>query len=261
MPEWTLVVDNGSSPPCDTELRERFADVRVLRLDANLGFAGGVNQGIREALAQGAEFVWLLNSDLQVPADALERLEARGIEPAGASDGDASGGGASGRVGMVAPVLVEPDGQVQAWGGGVVDLRSGISRHVLDDREPPDYLTGACLLLRADMLADVGLFDERYFFYFEDADLGFRARAGGWRLAVVEGCRVPHQEGSSLGRWSRRRWQMMFAGLALFLDAYGRRPRAALLLRLLHHSAAMARHRRWEALVGAWVGALHGRGR
>lgn len=240
-PDHVIVVDNGSIDGSPDRIAQAFPTCEVLRLDGNRGFAGAANRGIEIALDGGADLVWLLNTDLSLPCDALAALTA-------ASDLDP-------RCGMVAPVLVEPDGAVQAWGGGRVNLWTGMSRHVESKAEQPHYLSAACLLLRATMLREIGLFDESYFFYWEDVELGFRARDCGWSLAVAEDCRVEHREGSTLGRWSAARWQLLFTGLERFLRARAAMPTLALALRLLQHSAAMTRHRRWQAMRGAWLAA------
>lgn len=240
-PDRVLIVDNGSSDGTADRIAAACGECEVLRLDDNHGFAGAANRGIERAIGSGAEWVWLLNTDLTLPDDTLAKL--------------ATAAAADARCGMSAPVLVESDGNVQAWGGGRVSLWTGVSRHITSKDEQPHYLTGACLLMRASMLREIGLFDERYFFYWEDVDLGFRARRAEWSLAVAEDCRVEHHEGSTLGRWSAARWQYLFEGLRRFLRHHARLPRLALTLRLLHHSAAMARHGRWQALRGAWLGA------
>jgi GT2 family glycosyltransferase len=102
------------------------------------------------------------------------------------------------------------------------------------------------------MLRDTGLFDESYFFYWEDVDLAYRARALGWKLTVAENCHVVHLEGSSLGRWSERRWYYLFRGLGRFLHGRARLPRTAVVIRLLVHNATMLRHGRLAAVRGAW---------
>src|SRR5664279_2479168 len=66
-----LIVDNGSTDNSEAILRERLPDIELLQTGANLGFAGGNNVGIRHALAQGADYVWLLNNDTVVDAEAL----------------------------------------------------------------------------------------------------------------------------------------------------------------------------------------------
>ena len=263
-PQRIVLVDNGSRDGTPDRVSAAFPEVQVLRLGRNAGFAAAVNVGVRRALADGSTAVWLLNSDLQLPPDALGQLAAAQEDP---------------RVGMAAPVLVEDGGAVQAWGGGCVDLESGMVRHLRDpapvlpsvlpsvaprratrdarrrdrdDAAGPDYLSGACLLLKAAMLQQVGLLDERYFFYFEDIDLGLRARDAGWQLAVVPACRVVHQEAASLGAWSAERWRLLFAGLGLLLARYSPAPRFAYARRLAGHTATMLGHGRWQAAAGAW---------
>ncbi|MBI5504951.1 MAG: glycosyltransferase family 2 protein [Deltaproteobacteria bacterium] len=240
-PDRVIVVDNGSVDGSPDRIAAAFGTCQVVRLAENRGYAGGANAGIELAMSEGADWIWLLNTDLSLPSDVLSAL--------------ARGAGDDPRCGMIAPVLVETDGSVQAWGGGRVNLWTGVSRHLTSKTEQPHYLSGACLLLRAAMLREVGLFDERYFFYWEDVDLGFRAREAGWTLAVADDCRVEHREGSTLGRWSAARWHFLFTGLPHFLRGRAFLPTLAFTLRLLHHSAAMARHRRWEAMRGAWLGA------
>lgn len=243
-PGRVVVVDNGSRGDDADRIAAAFPGHELLRLPANLGFAGGVNRGIEKALEYGTKWVWLLNTDIVVPDDVLGELRV-------AAD-------STERCGVAGVVFVEADGRIQAYGGGRVDLRTGISRHVSSSSESLDYLAAACVLVRASMLREIGLFDERYFFYWEDTDLGFRAREAGWELVVAAGCRVIHDEGSTLGRWTKARWYRLFEGLPRFLSGRAPAPRTAVVVRLLHHSAAMAKHRRWGAIVGAWKGAFDG---
>lgn len=241
-PGRVIVVDNGSDGDAAARIAAAFPEHCTIALPANVGFAAGANRGIERALAYGADQVWLLNSDLELPRDALALLQrAAAADP---------------RCGMSAAVLRGVDGAPQAMGGGSVNLRTGMVRHVRSTDGRCDYLSGACLLLRAAMLREVGLFDENYFFSFEDVDLGFRARDAGWTFAVARDCEVVHWEAASLGAWSERRWDHLFRGLRRFLDARSPSPRRALLSRLLHHTAAMAWHGRGDALRGAWRGAL-----
>jgi GT2 family glycosyltransferase len=102
------------------------------------------------------------------------------------------------------------------------------------------------------MLRETGAFDDGYFFYWEDVELGFRAREHGWALAVADGCRVVHDEGSTLGRWSAERWELLFRGMMRFLSARAPRPAAAMAVRLVVHTAVMLRHGRMPAIAGAW---------
>ncbi|MFN2544505.1 MAG: glycosyltransferase family 2 protein [Actinomycetota bacterium] len=180
-----LVVDNGSTDGSDRRIREAFPDVPVLRADTNLGFAGGMNLGIRRALQEGAAFVWLLNNDTEVEPLALQGL----LREAGNE-----------RVGIVGSVLRSAwdHDEIQAWGGGSIGRWLGLTELWTSPRTtPPDYVTGASMLLRRRMLEGIGLLDERYFLYFEDADLSLRAAAAGWRLAVAGASVVYHHGGAS----------------------------------------------------------------
>lgn len=237
-PRRVVVVDNGSRSGTAEGLVAGFPGCRVILLGRNEGYAVAVNRGIDEARTHGAEWVWLLNSDLVLPEGALGAL----LEEAGRD----------GRCGMVGAVLRNLDGSMQARGGGRVNLWTGMVRHAVCVADRVDYLSGACLLVRVVMLRDIGLFDEGYFFSFEDVDLGFRARNAGWKLAVAEDCPVIHEEALSLGAWSEQRWFHLFRGLARLLDSRSAWPRVALGLRLAQHAVAMRRHGRPDALRGAW---------
>lgn len=182
-----VVVDNGSTDGSVAQIKDAFPTVTLLLSGANLGFGGGCNVGIRHALAQGADYVWLINSDATVDPEALTALvRVADSNPA---------------LGSVGSVLYEADkpGQVQLWGGGRVNLWLGRSNHCVAPG-PISFVSGASLLLRRAALEQVGSFDEALFFmYWEDTDLGFRLTHAGWQLAVAEDSRVWHKQSASLG--------------------------------------------------------------
>ena len=182
-----LVVDNGSTDGSADHLRTALPAIELLQTGANLGFGGGCNVGIRHALAQGAEYVWLINSDATVDRGALSALvRVADQNPA---------------LGSVGSVLFEADDvtRVQLWGGGRVNLWLGRSTHCLAPG-PIDFVSGASVLLRRAALEQVGLFDEASFFmYWEDTDLAFRLRNAGWQLAVAGDSKVWHKQSASLG--------------------------------------------------------------
>lgn len=184
-----VVVDNGSTNGSAEEIRKAKPQVTLLETGRNLGFAGGNNIGIRYALEQGAEYIWLLNNDTVVDPGALTAM----IELAEKDR----------RIGVVGSVLyyMEQPTKVQAWGGGRVNLLTGRSRHLLAPGEP-HYITGASMLLRREALEQVGLLDEGFFMYWEDADFGFRLRKAAWKLEVAPNARVWHKESASLGKKS-----------------------------------------------------------
>jgi len=187
-----IVVDNGSTDNSAAEICKAHPQITLLETGRNLGFAGGNNVGIRYALEQGADYVWLLNNDTKADPHALTAMvEVAESDP---------------RIGAVGSVLYymdEPE-RVQAWGGGWVSLWWGISRHFTMPvpAERIHYITGASLLIRRRALEEVGLLDEDFFMYWEDADFSLRLRKAGWRLAVTSGVRVWHKESASLGKKS-----------------------------------------------------------
>jgi GT2 family glycosyltransferase len=182
-----IVVDNGSTDGSAARLAA-IAGVELVRSDRNLGFAGGANLGIRRGLAAGAAYVWLLNNDTEVEPGTLSALvEEAEVDP---------------RIGIVGGVLPE------AWGGGRINQWTGVVRPVTDPGERPDYIAGTCMLVRREVFERIGLFDEAFFFYYEDADLCRRARAAGWQLAVAPDARVEHEGGASVNRGAEGRSEL-----------------------------------------------------
>jgi N-acetylglucosaminyl-diphospho-decaprenol L-rhamnosyltransferase len=186
-----IVVDNGTRTvglPDDV-----FAGVRVLRNPVNSGYAGGMNTGIREARSLGADRVVLLNDDVMVTPGWIEPLVAE-------MDTDD-------RVGAVQPKLLSwPDtGVVNSMGvrlgrdGAGVDIGHGEPDVGFDEPATVEACTGGAVMLRMPMLDDVGLFDERFFLYYEDVDLGLRAAEHGWRSRVAPASRVYHRGSASMG--------------------------------------------------------------
>jgi len=188
-----LVVDNGSTDQSEAILRKRFPDVELIQTGTNLGFAGGNNVGIRHALREEADYIWLLNNDTVVDPACLDRM----LEAAQSDE----------RVGMVGSKIYYHQAPETLWyAGGEIDLESGgLTRHIgqdeidegnYDQPEETGYITGCSLLARREMLRDVGLMEEKYFLYFEDADWSLRARRKGWRLLYQPDARLWHKEGA-----------------------------------------------------------------
>lgn len=187
-----LVVDNGSTNNSVRQIRDRFSDVEILEVKDNVGYAKGNNAAIRMALARGAEYLWLLNNDTRVHPQALRALVKKAESDPGI-----------GAVGSAIYHMSEPE-RLQAWGGGYVSFWQGRSKPFLtrtaDNRL--HFLTGASLLLKRQVIESVGLLDEGFFMYWEDADYCFRLRERGWKLAVADESKVWHKENASIGKKS-----------------------------------------------------------
>jgi len=189
-----LLVDNGSTDDSVIRIRTAFPNLEIIESCTNLGFGGGNNLGIRQALQRDPKYLWLLNNDTVVEPGTLAALVA-------AIQEDRS----LGAVGSVLRYAHAPE-LIQAWGGGHINLWTGTSRHFHSPVpcDQLDYLTAASILIRTEVLEQVGIFDEQYFMYWEDTDLCFRIRRAGWRLAVAEKAILLHKENASSGAKSTR---------------------------------------------------------
>jgi GT2 family glycosyltransferase len=239
-----VVVDNGSTDDSCARLRNAFPSVEVIQTGKNLGFAGGCNVGIRQALEDGAEFVWLLNNDTTVDPEALSTLVDKAISQVD--------------IGAVGSAIYFADdrGRLEAWGGGRINFLLGRSRHfvasVADERV--QFITGASLLLRRNAIEVVGQLDEGFFMYWEDADYCFRLRRAGWRLAVAGQSKVWHKGSASVGKRSARMDTYFNASAVRFFERHACVPLVPLSvgigLRLLKRVAA----RDWERVRAVWAG-------
>ncbi len=201
-----VVVDNASSDGSEAELRRRHPGLTLLQSGANLGFAGGNNVGLRYALDNGAEYVWLLNNDTVVEPDALTQLvEKMQREP---------------DLGLCGSTLLyeEQRDTVQALGGACYNRWLGTVAHIGQHETWPQdlnaealerqveeklsYLIGASTLASRRFLETVGLLQDDYFLYFEELDWAARAR-GQFRLGYAAKSIVYHKEGSSIGGTDR----------------------------------------------------------
>ena len=208
-----MVVDNGSSDGSPSTLAAEFPKVEVVALPSNLRFAGGNNQGLKRALAAGASAVMLLNNDTEADPALLERLLlALDQHP---------------EAGAVAPLIFFAAPSPRIWyAGGRCVPGLGLAAHrglrTLDrgqyrSIERTGYLTGCCLLARREAWERVGLLDERYHIYAEDADWSLRARRAGFTLLFVPTARLWHKVSASAGNQSAWKiYQRLRANLTLF---------------------------------------------
>ena len=246
-----VVVDNGSTDDSAERIEawmEGRARFRLVRTGTNLGFAGGNNVGIRFAAKGGPEFVWLLNNDTVAPPKTLALLMAA-MEPG------------AGMVGTVLRYAHDP-ARVQAWGGGHIDVETAFSTHFTAPHGfgTGDYLTFASVLLRTAMLRAIGLLDERFFMYFEDAEMGLRAERAGWGMAVAAGTAVLHWEGGSgAGEApSQEKERRTTASGLLLIRLYARRPRLGMAMFLVRRLGKRLVQGRWGAARVVWETAMRG---
>lgn len=194
----TLLVDNHSDDDSVARVRARFPKLTVLENPSNLGYAGGNNAGIRLALERGADYVFLLNNDVTLEPDCVERL----VENAGRFTDN----------GILAPKVLFYDDRacVNSLGTTMDWLRL---RPRVGDYGRPDpgadagvlerpILLGAALFIPRATLERVGLIDERFFIFHEEADWCLRVLRAGLRNRVVPSAVVYHKESKTMRAFS-----------------------------------------------------------
>lgn len=191
-----LVVDNDSKDGLPQMIREEFPEVRLIALERNLGFAAGNNAAFRKAKGK---YVFVLNPDAMVDPGSVEALFAY-ME-------------AHPEIGVLGPRLVRPDGEIQEsvhrfptpWIpvyrrtplGRLARARVALDRYAMrgelsDAPQEVDWMEGAALFVRRAAMDEVGMFDERYFLYFEDADWCRRFWEKGWKVIHHPGISIIH---------------------------------------------------------------------
>ncbi len=201
-----LLVDNGSEDDSVGMARSEFADMAAFRLSVicnseNRGFCAANNQGIA---ASESEFVALLNNDAEADSQWLSALTSA------FQDRPDVGMAASKilvyedprRIDKVGH-LIYPDGQNRGRGSGQID------RGQYDQVEEVLWPDGCAAMYRRQMLDRIGLFDEDFFAYADDAELGLRARIAGWNCLYIPTAVVRHHRGTTLGLRSTRRLELI----------------------------------------------------
>lgn len=201
-----VVVDNGSEEEFNPPVGG--SKIKVIKNKENLGYAGGNNVGIKYALKHGADYVVILNNDTIVDKDLVAEL----LKTAQSDD----------RVGIVAPKIYfakgyefhkdrykeSEQGKVIWYAGGMMDLANVLGSHRGVDEvdegqyergEETDFASGCCLLVSKALFENVGLFDEKYFLYYEDSDLSERAKRAGFTIMYIPRAVLWHKNAGSAG--------------------------------------------------------------
>ncbi len=207
-----VVVDNGSTDGSQAMLQSAFPDVQLIQNEGNVGLGKASNQGIE---ATNGRYVLLLNNDTLVDGPSLDAMVNFLDE--------------NPRAGAVGGRLLNPDGSFQAGYANFSTLteefliatrlgelfRPGYPSHEDDDQiREVGWISSACLLVRRSALDEVGLLDESYFIYGDEADLQYRLQKAGWKVHYLPHANTIHFGGRSMNRWGRRK--MVYRGKMLF---------------------------------------------
>lgn len=221
-----IVVDNGSEDGIEEELRKQKGII-FIQTGSNLGYTGGNNIGIKHALENEAQYLFVLNPDTEVARDTISEL-VKVAEKENA--------------GIVGPKILFSDKKTIWYAGGQFDMLNVLGGHrgvdekdvgQYDKMEETDYITGAAILVKKEVFARIGLFENKYFLYYEDSDFCMRAKRAGFKILYVPQAAVYHVNAKSTGLGSPlqdyyiTRNRMLFASnflplrtkLALFREA------------------------------------------
>jgi GT2 family glycosyltransferase len=258
-----LLVDNGSADDSLERFRRTFAGrsepaVTVFETGANLGFAAGMNTGIRHALAQGARSVLLLNNDTLVDGEMLRHLAgALAVEPA---------------VGLAGPAIYYHAAPGRVWRAAdnehpwlPIPLRVPDRVVTAPDGAPfpADYITACAMLVRAEVFRHIGYLDEQYFMYFEDADFCRRARAAGFGIRCVPRAKMWHKVSLSANKEKAANCYARAWGRVRFYQAHPHGPLAPLVHpyiwgKVLAESLSAGVRGEWRMVKPLWRGTVAG---
>jgi GT2 family glycosyltransferase len=190
-----IVVDNGSTDGSIEYMESQFPRfARILRNAENRGFSGGNNQGIKAARGQ---YIALLNNDAQADQDWLQELvKAAQADP---------------RAGMLASKIYLQDRPRIIDNVGHLIFRDGLNRGrgrleedrgQFNEKEEVLFPSGCAALYRREVLEEIGLFDEDFFAYGDDTDIGLKGRLAGWKCLYIPQAVVYHRYSQSSGSYS-----------------------------------------------------------
>lgn len=212
-----ILVDNNSEDGISSAV-EGDKEITFIQTGENLGYTGGNNIGIKKALSGGSDYVFILNPDTIIDKDCIKNL----IQ---ALEGEE-------KAGIVGPKIYFEGGKIIWHAGGILDKLNVIGMHIgLDEKDKGqyenikkvDFISGAAIMIKKEVFEKIGLFDERYFLYYEDADICFRAKQSLFKILYVPKALVWHKNarsvelGSSLQDYYITRNRMLYASKFLSL--------------------------------------------
>lgn len=199
-----VVVDNNSKDGSLEKAKLNFSRSHFIKNSDNIGFSKGNNVGIRYALEKFADYVFLLNNDATIEKNTLSLLEATARRHPAA--------------GIVSPIILTGDKKHIWFAGGKILWDKMRAIHLTENTSKlpysSEYLSGCAMLIKKAVFKKIGLFDERFFLYYEDADLSVRAKKAGFNLLIDPSSHIQHFEQSSAN--SSKNYWLVLSGLLFF---------------------------------------------
>lgn len=207
-----VVVDNGSADGSPDMVKKEFSNVFLIQNKTNLGFAKAVNQGIKKATG---DYILLLNSDTKVKKDSLEKMiEFARLNP---------------QAGVIGARLLNPDGKIQPSCYHFPSIRRAIAEYWFgqkgayekyaemgDNPSKVEVVVGAAMFIPQMTLKKVGLFDERYFVYFEDLDYCRRVKEAGLAVFYLPQAEIIHHHGQSTAKVGSETYKWLSSSSKIF---------------------------------------------
>ncbi len=190
-----IVVDNNSTDN-SLEFLEKIENIKLIKSNSNDGFAAGNNIGIKYALDNNYKYILLLNNDTEIDSLALFNL----LESADSDD----------KIGIMgARIMYFNNKELINYCGGKIDWLSCTAVHY-NINQPyinlskgssvyTDFITGCCMLIKAEVFKNVGMLPEEYFMYYEDADFCVKVKEKGYELGLCENAIIYHKVSASSG--------------------------------------------------------------
>lgn len=190
------IVDNGSSDNSVLEISKYLATTSIeqkfIESEENLGFSGGNNLAIQEAMKDGISWFWLLNNDTIADKNSLDHLMKYAVERHYA--------------GILGSKIYYYNTKNIWFAGGNINRKTGKGSSIgrneedtgqFDDVSTCDYITGCSLLIKKEVIESIGLLEDGFFLYYEDTDWCLRARLSGWDCLYIPQSVIEHKVGAS----------------------------------------------------------------
>jgi len=260
-PEFDVIlIDNGSTDGTVAKVQQRFPDVKVTALPQNVGFAKGYNVGLHQCAVNDYPFLFLLNNDTLLAPDVLTHLiEHMRQQP---------------EVGMASAKIYFADEPTRIWSvGGMINPKNlevtdkfdnMLDQGQLAEIRSLDFVPLCGVLIRGQLIAEIGFLDERFFVYYEDMDFSRRARQAGYQISLVPDAKIWHAVSSSSGGAdspNERYW--MARSSVIFFRKHGSPKQAPVIIcwrsvSAVRTSFRLLGQRNFSSLRAYWRGLWHG---
>ena len=189
-----FLVDNASEDNSVKKLKKEFSYLTFIQNKKNLGFTGANNIAIKEAIRKKFEYIMLLNNDTEVKYNFFEPLVLSLKKDK--------------KLAAVQPLILNFRDKNKVWNFGgkfnkffgyVATMNEGVDKSKITEIEikNTEWITGCCFLFRSEIVDKIGLLDDYFFVYYEDADFSIRIKEAGYEIGLQKNSEIYHHEGAS----------------------------------------------------------------